>query len=301
MTTHTGGGGTAGRQHKFFKVLLPGSYEISLCIPTKFAAGLACLQRRAAATLRDPAGRQWNVDLDRDSQHRTCFTGSGWRGFVSGNGVSAGQMLVFEHRGGLNFAVDMFDPSGCLSDVVVVVSQSQDDNGCRKVIESTEITGDEESGNGRRRAEAEAPCVGSAAKRRRKQPSSSSTTGSSEKEKGLQQLDDETLRQRIEKPYQLRFLDLKKSLCDRLGWTASRTVELCCAAAGGDDDDDDERKRWPVSVKVSGKGGMLCGGWTEFAQDNGLGLSDACVFLPSDDGGHVFQVHLLKSTTAPTP
>ncbi|KAL6614590.1 hypothetical protein ACP70R_036860 [Stipagrostis hirtigluma subsp. patula] len=83
------------------------------------ASLLARRPRRAAATLRHPAGRSWDVDLDRDDgggHHRVSFAGQGWRGFVLVNGVSAGHLLVFEHRGGLDFAVDLFDASGCLRD-----------------------------------------------------------------------------------------------------------------------------------------------------------------------------------------
>lgn len=88
--------------------------------------------------------------------------------------------------------------------------------------------------------------------------------------------------------------DVSKSFCDRVGWTASCNVELCRAASG--DVTTTGRRWWSVSVKVTAKGGMLCGGWAEFANDNGLRLSDACVFLPSDDDDHVFQVHILKPT-----
>ncbi|PAN22117.1 hypothetical protein PAHAL_3G515300 [Panicum hallii] len=270
-TNRAGGGG----RHKFFKVLLPGFFELSLIIheinptnrmqsiPPKFTAGRPW--RATAGKLRDPTGRSWDVDLHRDGDHRVSFTGRGWLGFVSANGISAGQLLVFEHRGGLDFAVDLFDASGCLSGDG---SRDEDDDEQRMA----ETTGDKESGNCRRRPEA------TGVKRRRKRsPGSTATTGSG---------DDGTLCRRIERPYQLRFLDLSKSFCDRVGWTSSRDVEL---VAGGDE----QRRRWPVSVKVSAKSGMMGAGWTEFAQGNGVGLSDGA-FVPLECGA--LHVRVIKMT-----
>ncbi|CAN6344120.1 unnamed protein product [Urochloa humidicola] len=109
------GGGGGGRHNKFFKVLLPGSFEMRLSIPPKFAAALGGAFPKAK--LRDGSGRSWDVELHRDGR-RVSLTGSGWRAFVSANGISAGQLLVFEHhqRGccvDLDLAVDIFDTSGC--------------------------------------------------------------------------------------------------------------------------------------------------------------------------------------------
>ncbi|KAK3137149.1 hypothetical protein QOZ80_5BG0448500 [Eleusine coracana subsp. coracana] len=335
MATHAGGGGggaaaAVSRQHKFFKVLLPGSFEIRLRMPPKFAAGLACDSdshwRRGTATLRDPTGRSWTLDLERDPQHGSTmfFSGGGWRGFVSSNGISAGDVLVFEHRGGLDFAVDMFDPSGCLKTMTDDGAYCRDDNNkedeapsSSPVVAKNETmmteftTGDKESGNnGRPDAYEKAPLCTTGLKRNSPPSSSTATTTSGtcqrEREDDWQQRDHQetVLCRRIQRPYQLRFLDVSKSFCDRLGWAASRDVELCCAARGDDvidGGDERRRRRWPVSVKVMGKGGMLCGGWTEFAHDNGLRISDACVFLPTsnDDDGHVFQVHVLTPISSP--
>ncbi|RLN30705.1 hypothetical protein C2845_PM05G00100 [Panicum miliaceum] len=268
MATPHGAGG--GRHDKFFKILLPGFFELSLSIPPKFTAGRPW-RATTAGKLRDPTGRSWDVDLHRDGDHRVSFTGRGWLGFVSANGISAGQLLVFEHRGGLDFAVDLFDASGCLSDAG---SREDDDEAAEQRM--AETTGDKESSNCRRRPEA------TGVKRRKRSPSTV-TTGSG---------DDDTLCRRIERPYQLRFLartDLSKSFCDRVGWTSSRDVEL---VGGGDGD---EQRRWPVSVKVSAKSGMMCAGWTEFAQGNGVGLSDACAFVPVEGShGGVLHVRVIR-------
>ncbi|KAL6591083.1 hypothetical protein ACP70R_050136 [Stipagrostis hirtigluma subsp. patula] len=311
-TIHGGGGGAAvGRRHKFFKVLLPGSFERSLSIPPRFAAGLACRRRcaAAAATLRDPAGRSWDVDLDRDDddgggRHRVCFAGHGWRGFVSANGVSAGHLLVFEHRGGLDFAVDLFDASGCLRDDVAPDEHHAAGHVQAETTTYASTDDDLQSGNKRRAGPAPAaPCCNGV--KRRKRPSS--TTGSCDDDEEDapashghgRKPGDETLHRRIEKPYELRVLELSKSFCERVGWTASRGVELRRAA--GDDGDEEEagRRRWPVSVKVSAKGGMICGGWEAFARDNGLRLSDACVFLPlqlaAAGGCNVLEVQVLRN------
>ncbi|KAL6846848.1 hypothetical protein ACP4OV_022701 [Aristida adscensionis] len=330
-------GGGGGRRQKFFKVLLPGSFELSLSIPPKFAAGLACRPRRAAATLRDPAGRVWPVDVDGGGgeNRRVSFAGQGWRGFVAANGVSAGQLLVFEHRGGLDFAVDLFDASGCLAAAdasAVSTGDSQrerttnttattitsacnggrkrshaDDDAGRKAIVSETTTactaGDdmESAGNKRRAVAAAAPCTG--VERTKRAARAGTTSGSCGDEAegdasashGLWRPDDEMLRVTIERPYQLRFLDVSKSFCERAGWTASREVELCAAVEGGG-----EERRWAVSVKVSsGKGGgMMCAGWAAFAEDNGVALSDACVFLPlrrlAGGCAVLLQVHVLR-------
>lgn len=91
----------------------------------------------------------------------------------------------------------------------------------------------------------------------------------------------------------MRAQDLTKSFCDRVGWTTSRTAEL--SVAGGADEK--QSRRWQVSVKVSGKGGMICQGWMGFAQDNRLNVSDTCVFKPLLLGTNsLLQVQLLRSS-----
>ena len=141
------------------------------------------------------------MDLHRDGEHRVSFTGRGWLGFVSANGISAGQLLVFEHLGGLDFAVDLFDASGCLSDGACRDdddgSREDDDEEAEQIIQqrTTETTGDKESGDCRRRPEAT-----TGVKRRKRSPSPSSTANTGD--------DDDTLCRRIERPYQLRFLVL---------------------------------------------------------------------------------------------
>lgn len=137
---------------------------------------------RATAKLRDRTGRSWDVELRRDAgHHRVSFTGGGWRGFVSANAVSAGQLLVFEHRGCLDFAVDRFDASGCCCD------DDQDGGGVvvAEHMATTTTIGTEAT----------------AVKRRRRSPlSTTSTTVSGGDD------NDETLCRRIERAYQLRFL-----------------------------------------------------------------------------------------------
>lgn len=100
---------------------------------------------------------------------------------------------------------------------------------------------------------------------------------------------------------QCMWQDLSKNFCDRVGWSSSRDVVLCRAAGAdaGDGGSRENKKRWPVSVKVSAKSGMMCGGWTEFAQDNELAISDVCVFVPlihlhGSASSDVLQVQLLR-------
>lgn len=156
---------------------------------------MLCPAWRAAAKLRDRTGRSWDVELRRDAgHHRVSFTGGGWRGFVSANALSAGQLLVFEHRGCLDFAVDRFDASGCCCD------DDQDGGGvvvaehmATTTTTGTEATADKESGCSGQEAAA-------AVKRRRRSPLSTTTTVCGGDD------NDETLCRRIERAYQLRFL-----------------------------------------------------------------------------------------------
>ncbi|XP_044392485.1 B3 domain-containing protein Os03g0212300-like [Triticum aestivum] len=85
------------RRQKFFKILLPGSFESSLSLPPKFAARLDQPPVLAVATLRDPTGRSWHVGLVRHGAAGLRFDGKGWRSFVAGCSLSAGQLLVFDH------------------------------------------------------------------------------------------------------------------------------------------------------------------------------------------------------------
>jgi hypothetical protein len=106
--------------------------------------------------------------------------------------------------------------------------------------------------------------------------------------------DDATLLQcTIERPFHLQYLNLTKALCDRMGWTTSRAAELSVAGGGGE-------RRWEVRVKVGDKGGMIMAGWAGFAQDNGLRVSDACVFRPlllaDGTGDQLVQVQVIRGT-----
>ncbi|KAJ1266696.1 hypothetical protein BS78_08G171900 [Paspalum vaginatum] len=346
------GGGGGGRHHKFFKILMPGSFELSLSIPAKFVEGLGdCRPCRARLRHRIRTGRgrpstSWDVDLVRHDDGRLSLTGRGWLDFVSANAISAGHLLVFEHlnshgAGGsslLDLAVDLFDASGCLisSDADIVgglqqqrekYSSSSNNGGChdddkqdgggtaaaKKALVDEENKSAANNNRRRRRCEPEEeeeeeaaiiPCTGGVVLNKRRKVTGSITTtstiGGSLSNGGQQQQqqdEDETLCRRIERPYQLRFLDLSKSFCDRVGWSSSRDVVLCAAG------DMSNNNRWQVSVKVTAKsGGMMCTGWAEFATDNGLAISDACVFIPppqpssSSEHHHhdVLQVHVLR-------
>jgi hypothetical protein len=246
MATHgaaAGGGGGGGPHKKFFKVLLPGSFELRLVralidqsnplhriapdrrinhksnpiqsitrcmqsIPPKFAAGLGGWHRRrpwraAARLLRD--GRSWDVDLHRDDggdDDRVFLTGGGWRGFVSANGISAGQLLVFEHRGCLDLAVDIFDASGCLISV---------GNGLfREAAAAAADTTTDGNRQGCRRRPPEAT------KRRRMPsptPSSTATTTTTTTGSGDDDDTTTTLCRRIERPHQLRLLVYPSCRC----------------------------------------------------------------------------------------
>ncbi|WVZ91525.1 hypothetical protein U9M48_037684 [Paspalum notatum var. saurae] len=355
-----------GRHHKFFKILMPGSFELSLSIPAKFVAdlgdcrpcGARLRHRNRIRTGRGRPSTSWDVDLVRHDDGRLSLTGRGWLDFVSANAISAGHLLVFEHlnshgAGGsslLDLAVDLFDASGCCcccrlissdADIVGGLQQQQQQQQQREKYSSSNNGGchddDKQDGGGtaaakkalvdeenksaannncrRWRCEPAAiiPCTGGVVLNKRRKvtgsitttTTSTSTIGGSVSNGGQQQQqqqqdEDETLCRRIERPYQLRFLDLSKSFCDRVGWSSSRDVVLCAAG------DMSNNNRWQVSVKVTAKsGGMMCTGWAEFAADNGLAISDACVFIPppqqpssSSEHHHhdVLQVHVLRGS-----
>jgi hypothetical protein len=243
-------------------------------LPPKFAARLDIPPGFAIATLRDPAGRSWRVDLDRD---RRCFVGRGWRGFLTGTGVSAGHLLVFEHLGGLCFAVEPFDASGCTLDVAAASHSVPDEDDDHDV----------DSSDNRRSPSPTAPVT----KKRKRAPATASAAGSCERSSPERGGDESTLKCVIERPFNLQYLNLTKALCDRLGWTASRTAELCVAGGG--------ERRWEVRVTVSEKGGMIMAEWAGFAQDNGLRVYDACVFRPlavAGTGDQLVQVQIIKGS-----
>jgi hypothetical protein len=255
-------------------------------LPPKFAARLDIPPGFAMATLRDPAGRSWHVDLDRD---RRCFVGRGWRGFLAGTGAAAGHLLVFEHLGGLCFAVETYDASGCSLDARV------DNTASRSLRDDHDHDADVESHSNnlwsptapdspvtKKRKPSPAPATASAA--------CSCDQSSSPQRAG----DDATLLQcTIERPFHLQYLNLTKALCDRMGWTTSRAAELSVAGGGGE-------RRWEVRVKVGDKGGMIMAGWAGFAHDNGLRVSDACVFRPlllaDGTGDQLVQVQVIRGT-----
>ncbi|KAI4992681.1 hypothetical protein ZWY2020_060046 [Hordeum vulgare] len=276
--------GAAVRRQKFFKVLLPGSFESSLSLPPKFAAGLDRPPVLAVATLRDPTGRTWHVGLVRHGATGLRFDGRGWRSFVAGCGLSAGQLLVFDHLDGLDFAVEPFDTSGC-STSFDATTNMDDDNAA-----------DMESGSNdddhHRRYPSPSPPLPMATGTKRKKPlpaTASPVAGScrrSSSDHGT------TLRLGIEKPFHLQYMELTKTFCASVGWAESCTAELSVPGRGD--------RRWEVSVRVGSKGGMIMAGWEGFAWDNGLRISDVCLFTPlaADTGDQVVQVQVLSDDKA---
>uniref|UniRef100_A0ACD5X335 Uncharacterized protein n=1 Tax=Avena sativa TaxID=4498 RepID=A0ACD5X335_AVESA len=225
-------------------------------LPPKFAARLDIPPGFAIATLRDPAGRSWHVDLD---PRRPCFTGTGWRSFLAATGVSAGHLLVFEHLGGLLFNVEPFDASGCSLDVLAhdrqhVVARTA----CSRSVPDDDHDADVQSDyNINNNSSPMAPSAPVAKKRKRSPCGRRSTPECGDDDEHL-------LRCTIERPSHLHYLYLTKALCNRMGWTASRTAQLSVVAGRGE-------RRWLVAVKVSDKGGMMVTGWADFAKDNASG------------------------------
>uniref|UniRef100_A0A0D9Y1W8 TF-B3 domain-containing protein n=1 Tax=Leersia perrieri TaxID=77586 RepID=A0A0D9Y1W8_9ORYZ len=287
------GDGDGVHRQKFFKILLPGTFESTLCLPPKFAARLAA----AAVTLIDPAGRSWDVELGHNDDQTACFAGTAWRSFVRANRLVPGHMLVFDRRPGpgLHLAVDMFDHSGCLKD-----DDADDDD--HQIDDEDDDDDEMESGNAAAWRKAFAGGMKKKKEKKRKRsrslspPPAADMTGSCGQDDQQQQQEEEEeeeLQIDIVRPYQLRLLDLTKSFCDRVGWTSSRSVELSLQQ---------QRRQgpWEVRVKVSGKGGMMCGGWMQFVNDNNICVHDTCVFKPPPR--HLLhhgslQVHVLRRRT----
>ncbi|XBH66291.1 hypothetical protein VPH35_094823 [Triticum aestivum] len=272
--------GGAVRRQKFFKILLPGSFESSLSLPPKFAARLDRPPVLAVATLRDPAGRSWHVGLVRHGAAGLRFDGKGWRSFVAGCGLSAGQLLVFDHLDDLDFAVEPFDTSGCST------SFFDGERGGTVNIDDDDVdSGSDNNHHGGSPSRSPPPAPGT--KRRKKlSPATASPAGSC----GPSSSDDGTLRLGIEQPFHLQYMELTKAFCARVGWAESCTAELTVAGRGD--------RRWEVSVRVGSKGGMIMAGWEGFAWDNGLRISDVCLFRPAADTGgeQVVQVQVLRET-----
>ncbi|KAI4973777.1 hypothetical protein ZWY2020_041558 [Hordeum vulgare] len=275
--------GAAVRRQKFFKILLPGSFESSLSLPPKFAAGLDRPPVLAVATLRDPTGRSWHVGLVRHGAAGLRFDGRGWRSFVAGCGLSAGQLLIFEHLNGLDFAVEPFDTSGCSTSF-------GGEGGGTTNMDVADAAADVESGSNKDDHHGRYPSpspplpVATGRKRKKPLPATASPAGSC----GRSSSDDETtLRLAIEQPFHLQYMELTKTFCVRVGWAESCTAELSVTDRGD--------RRWEVSVRVGSKGGMIMAGWEGFAWDNGLRISDVCLFTPlAADTGDQFP-----ATSAP--
>ena len=230
----------------------------------------------AVATLRDPTGRSWHVGLVRHGAAGLRFDGRGWRSFVAGCGLSAGQLLVFDHLGDLDFAVEPFDTSGCSSyfDGERGSTTNIDDDDAAPDVEES---GSDNHHHGRSPSRSSLPATTGTKRRKKLSPANASPAGSC----GQSSSDDGALRLGIEQPFHLQYMELTKTFCARVGWAESCTAELSVAGRGD--------RRWEVSGRVGSKGGMIMAGWEGFAWDNGLRISDVCVFRHADTGDQVVQ------------
>ncbi|XP_062000486.1 B3 domain-containing transcription factor VRN1-like [Rosa rugosa] len=95
----------------FFKVILPPTIENQkLDIPLKSALEFGD-ELSNVATLIVPAGRVWQVDLER-AHKRIWFVGR-WQKFAEYYSLTDGQFLVFSYQGNSTFHVRIFDFSCC--------------------------------------------------------------------------------------------------------------------------------------------------------------------------------------------
>ncbi|PRQ60669.1 putative transcription factor B3-Domain family [Rosa chinensis] len=95
----------------FFKVILPPTIENQkLDIPLKSALEFGD-ELSNVATLIVPAGRVWQVDLER--AHKTIWFVGGWQKFAEYYSLTDGQFLVFSYQGNSTFHVRIFYFSCC--------------------------------------------------------------------------------------------------------------------------------------------------------------------------------------------
>ncbi|KAK1269710.1 hypothetical protein QJS04_geneDACA006559 [Acorus gramineus] len=96
----------------FFKILLL-DFHKRLSIPPKFVrkhlAHANCNKNRA--TIKSPLGRSWDVCVHVNKEGH--FFEDGWCVFARDHDLSAGDLLVFEYEGRLDFNVKLFDHSAC--------------------------------------------------------------------------------------------------------------------------------------------------------------------------------------------
>lgn len=76
------------------------------------------------AMLKSRRGR-WKIKVSRDGEGLISFQ-LGWPQFVNQHTLSFGDFLLFQHVGGFNFNVLIFDPSCCEKDYSAVVQSKED-------------------------------------------------------------------------------------------------------------------------------------------------------------------------------
>ncbi|XP_078182256.1 B3 domain-containing protein LOC_Os12g40090-like [Carex rostrata] len=93
-----------------FYVEMHASLMHTMIIPKNFAKMLKG-SNSENVELEGPSGIIWHVKMIRSNS--TFSLQSGWRDFVTANGIDEKDILVFTYNGNSSFKVLIFDPSGC--------------------------------------------------------------------------------------------------------------------------------------------------------------------------------------------
>ncbi|KAL5557181.1 hypothetical protein UlMin_039417 [Ulmus minor] len=101
--------------HEFFKVFLPEDSSKHMCMPQAFVRRFI-RTNPDNATIRDPAGKSWQVNVVKIDED--LFFETGWEVFVSENSLRLGDFLLFNYDGTSLFDVKIFLRNGCRKGVV---------------------------------------------------------------------------------------------------------------------------------------------------------------------------------------
>ena len=92
------------------------SYPFHITVHTTIFCSSIIRTNPDNATIRDPAGKSWQVNVVKVDED--LFFGTGWEVFVSENSLRLGDFLLFNYDGTSLFHVKIFLRNGCRKGVV---------------------------------------------------------------------------------------------------------------------------------------------------------------------------------------
>ncbi|KAH6801096.1 hypothetical protein C2S52_001560 [Perilla frutescens var. hirtella] len=95
---------------RFFKIMTPG-FRGKLKLPPAFCEKLK--QEKSKRAILESHIGMWEMKVCRNCGNDEIYFEDGWPRFVAENGLSVGDLLVFEHTQDLHFNVIVFGPSAC--------------------------------------------------------------------------------------------------------------------------------------------------------------------------------------------